>query len=382
MNVSQLYTLLNATTGQSVGGTAITVKDTSSFCSLGNLVMSSSSSTDAFYQKLVDRIGATYCKYRALKKKDRGIKLYNKLDFGVVLQKINVKEIARAETNNSWTTQTNPFSKSADTTDITSTLYSKLGTFEIDKITYDYQLKTAFINESNMISFINMIFTDMYNGMELAQRDLADLTICTAIADTIAVASDTDNPRPKLYRKLVTEYNTLFTKTLTSATALYDKDFLKYAVSEIKKCIKNFDDVSNLFNVGGYEIERSAEDVEIIVHNDFSTKARFYLDADTYNANLVELSGYTERNYWQGFGENGDFDETTTINIKTDNNNTVNVENIICVVMSNEKVGVMIDRIRTKSIYNPKSELTNYFHKADYGSFVDASENLVVFSLN
>ena len=39
---NQIYNLLNAITNESVGGTAITVKDTASFISLGNKILDSS----------------------------------------------------------------------------------------------------------------------------------------------------------------------------------------------------------------------------------------------------------------------------------------------------------------------------------------------------
>ena len=62
-------------------------------------------------------------------------------------------------------------------------------------------------------------------------------------------------------------------------------------------------------------------------------------------------------------------------------NGTINVEQtgILAFISDKERHGVMIDKIRTKTMYNPASELTNYFHKADIGMYMDSSEQGVVF---
>ena len=64
-NVNQIYSLLNATSKEALGESAITVKDTTTFLSLGNQVLSTDATKEAFYDKLADRIGRTYVKYKS-----------------------------------------------------------------------------------------------------------------------------------------------------------------------------------------------------------------------------------------------------------------------------------------------------------------------------
>ena len=115
-NVNQIYNFLNDTAKEMVGGSHITVKDTSSLVSLGDTILSSDTATEQFYSKLVDKIGMTYVKYRELTKDALSDILRTPMDFGIILQKVNTSEIARAVENGSWTNQKNPFANEKDTT--------------------------------------------------------------------------------------------------------------------------------------------------------------------------------------------------------------------------------------------------------------------------
>lgn len=371
-NVNQIYNFLNDTTKEMVGGVPITVKDTSTLISLGDFILSSESSTEQFYSKLVDKIGMTYVKYRELTRDGLSDILRTPMDFGIILQKVNTSEIARAVENGSWSNQKNPFSNEKDTTKITSTLFSKIATWELDKIIYDYQLKTAFKSATEMGAFIQLIFIDMYNGMELALRDCANLCVATSIGDCLASSKNT------IKRNLLVEYNALTNESLTVASCMRSLNFLKYASREINLVVKKMRDVSTLFNSKGYERFTSDNELNIRMLADFSTACSSYLEADTFHKELVALPHYKEVSYWQGLGESGSFNDVSTIKVT---NGTINVEQsgVLAFISDKERHGVMIDKIRTKTMYNPASELTNYFHKADIGMYMDNSEQGVVF---
>lgn len=371
-NVNQIYNFLNDTTKEMIGGSPITVKDTSTLVSLGDTILSSDTSTEQFYTKLVDKIGMTYVKYRELTKDALSDILRTPMDFGIILQKVNTSEIARAVENGSWTNQKNPFANGKDTTKITSTLFSKIATWELDKIIYDYQLKTAFKSATEMGAFIQLVFNDMYNGMELALRDCANLCVATSIGDCLASSKNT------VKRNLLTEYNSLTNEDLTVASCMRSLNFLKYASREINLVVKRMHDVSTLFNSKGYERFTSDNELNIRMLADFSTACSSYLEADTFHKELVALPHYKEVSYWQGLGERGSFTDVSTIKVTND---TINVEQsgVLAFISDKERHGVMIDKIRTKTMYNPASELTNYFHKADIGMYMDNSEQGIVF---
>lgn len=374
---NQIYAFINEVQKQALGKEAITVKDTASLVSLGETVLSSDTNTEQFYQKLVDRIGATYVKAIAYTASNKNDIMRSAMDFGIILQKIQTHTLAKAKSNGSWGSQVNPFAAANDPTDIQQSLFSVLGTWEIEtKIIYDYQLKTAFTDATKMGAFVNMIFQDMYNALEFEIEQCIKLCKATMIAQ--AWKGDNTNVR----RNLLKEYNTVASATLTEETALRDAGFIKYASREIGKVAKRFKNMTSLFNGAGADRFTPVDAMKVDVLDDFATASDMYLSAETFHKELVALPLYSSVDCWQASGTSYAFEDVSAINITDESDTTTAKSGIIAAIYDADACGVMVDRIRTKSMYNPASELTNYYHKADYGMFVDNSENCVVFYMD
>lgn len=375
-NVTQIYELMNETSKEILGAQAITVKDTTSFVSLGNQILSTSTNTDAFYKKLADIIGRTYVKYKAYKAGERSI-FKNPLEFGMALQKIQVNKIGSASSNMSWQETPNPYNIGVDATDIAMQIYAKRGVFEIDKIVYDYQLDTAFTNPQSMGSFVELIFADMYNAMELDMENMANLCTSTAIASCVANKATA----PLCFRNLWKEYKTLHADAVF-ANWKENSDFLKFASREINLVTKRMRKMRSHFNTAHADRFTSDADMVVEILADFSTATSSYLESDTYHKELVALPRYEEVDCWQGTATTYDFDNVSKIAIKNDDTGlNVTQSGIVAFIHDIEKCGVMYDRIRTKSQYNPTGERTLYCHKADKGYYVDPTENGVVFAI-
>lgn len=374
---NQIYQLLNAITNESVGGTYISVKDTASFISLGNIVLDSSQNIDEFYSKLPDMIGRIITRYQKIKRRKRGIDV-SPLDFGIALLEVERQTIARAKQNNSWSNQVNPFAVLLkDDTDLTATIHSVVSGWEIDKITYDYQLETAFHNEAEMASFLGLIMQDMYDGMTKALNDTDALTECTAMAQSIYASELQQNPKHTAFN-LFAEYVSVFpSTTLTPNTCLYDPGFLKFSAEFILNKIKDAKELTTLFNVAGAEVELD-DDYKFHVLGEFASKLAVYLEADTYHNEFVSLPGYEEITAWQGMGIDGGWNEKSKINIEN-GDITLKKSGIVAHVFAPGRMFTMIDKIRTKSIYNPASELTNWYHKADIGYAIRNKDIGIVF---
>ena len=409
---AQIYGLMNDVTSLMTGETQFTTAvDTSSFVSLGNEVLSSATNVEQFYQKLPDVIGRIVCRYQQLKRRTRDIQV-EPLDFGIALMEISVGKIARAKSNRSWytTREVNPFAitdttsvagytdpntggaeQFNDDTDLIVNIISKIAGWETEKIIYDNQLFTAFQNEAQMAAFVNMIFQDMYNGMINCLNDAEAECEATAIGQELYAATANST---KTAVNLLADYITDTGDTTVTATNWqYSADFLKYANFRITNDIKNATQVSSLYTPGanlvsGSEryIERELGDFKIHVLTDFANASRFYLLADTYNANFVELGGYSEIVCWQGrkgastadkFADKSnikvtaDFDGSGDL---TEAANTQSQSGVVAHVFANGRMLSMIDHIRTKSQYNPIGERTTYAHKADIGYAVRPTE--------
>lgn len=391
MKTNQLYTLLNSFKNEIIGAENITVKDTASFISFGRTVMATDNNKDSCYQALADRIGRTIVLYEQLVRKNL-VERMDTMQFGAVLQTIETKSIANAKQNNSWIygatsnviEQQNPFDvMKSDDTDLLVQYFSRRGTWEIDKKIYDIQMNDGFTNETTMSAFVEMIFQDMYNAMTLAENDLQHGVISTAIASAIHAGTKETSPIPTMARNLLHEYNTLTNAGLTVSTALINKEFLRYCAKEILLVTKKMRDPSIFYNELGATKWHESPQVRLLTN--YATASDAYLSADTYHKELVALPDYDTVNFWQARGTTDDFTTVSSVNIKVHEGDAdatgtdVSQSGVIAYVCDPRRQGYMFDRIRTKSIYNPASECTDYFHKADQGFFINRARCGVVF---
>lgn len=391
MKTNQLYELLNSFKNEIIGAEDITVQDTATFISFGRAVLATDNNKDSAYQALADRIGRTIVLYEQLVRKNL-VERMDTMQFGAVLQTIETKSIANAKQNNSWIygkspnviEQQNPFdAMKSDDTNLLVQYFSRRGSWEIDKKIYDIQLNDGFTKETTMSAFVEMIFQDMYNAMTLAENDLQHGVISTAIASAIHAGKRDQKPVPTMARNLLHEYNTLTNAELAVDTALINKEFLRYCAKEILLVTKKMRDPSIFYNELGATKWHESPQVRLLTN--YATASDAYLSADTYHKELVALPDYDTVNYWQARGTKDDFETVSSVNIKVyegdadPTGTVVNQSGVIAYVCDPCRQGYMFDRIRTKSIYNPASECTDYFHKADQGFFINRARCGVVF---
>ena len=374
-NVNQIYSMVNDAAKEALGTQAITAKDTGTLVSLGDVVLSSDDNKEQFYKALVDRIGRTVIAVREYRAKDRSVKR-DEMEWGAVYQKISYKWKDAVE-NPSWDTDTqaNPFDVEIGT-EAVQKLFSVIGTYSYEDSIPDYQLFTAFTSASAMGAYISGIYTNMSNALEVADENLANLAVSTNIAGVFAKGKATQK------RNLLAEYNVLNPEAaLTTANALMDLGFLKYATREIKTVIDNMSTMSTLYNAESMPRHTPTDKQVVEVLSLFASASDTYLQADTYHNDLVKLPNYEKVVYWQGSGTGFAFNDVSAINISNEkiDEAPVSKTGILAFVHDYDSVASIIYRRRSHSIYNPRAERFNIFEKADKGYAVDLSENAVVF---
>lgn len=374
-NVNQIYSMVNDAAKEALGAQAITAKDTGTLVSLGDVVLSSDTNKEQFYKALVDRIGRTVIAVREYRAKDRSVKR-DEMEWGAVYQKISYKWKDAVE-NPSWDTDTqaNPFDVEIGT-EAVQKLFSVIGTYSYEDSIPDYQLFTAFTSASAMGAYISGIYTNMSNALEVADENLANLAVSTNIAGVFAKGKATQK------RNLLAEYNVLNPEAaLTTANALMDLGFLKYATREIKTVIDNMSTMSTLYNAENMPRHTPTDKQVVEVLSLFASASDTYLQADTYHNDLVKLPNYEKVVYWQGSGTGFAFNDVSAINISNEkiDEAPVSKTGILAFVHDYDSVASIIYRRRSHSIYNPRAERFNIFEKADKGYAVDLSENAVVF---
>ena len=374
--VEQIYTLVNETAKESMGEKAIAVKDVSSLIALGDSVLSSASDTENFLNTLVDRIARTVFSVRRYESDTEGM-VRHPFEFGCIVQKIYV-DMPEAKQNNSWEIgkegYTPVFAPVIKPT-AKQKLFKGITTWEVDVTIPDYMLRTAFLNETSMATFIDAIFTAMDNMITLALENNANLTRASFIARKLK------GGKPCGAINLLHEYNTLTGASLTVDGAMMNAEFLAWASRAINLWVKRMSKMSVLFNEEGYKRHTPKDKIVVNLLQDFTSACDTFLGANTFHDELVKLPMYDSVAYWQGAGESFDFNDTSAIKVKIDESNTIEKKGIIGIVYDYEATGVTLNERRSTSERNNHDEYTNYYNKANIGYFNDMSENGIVFYL-
>ena len=380
--VKQITNLINDSVHDALGKNAkITEVDTTDVVSLGKAI-SAYDAYDGFYKSLVNRIVKTVYFVRTYKTKDRYV-MRDENEYGAFVQKVYY-DMPDAVDNPTFEVSTESGYKQASPYDVenvvatSSLIYGGQGTWSIEIIRPIEQIKTAFLDESSMMSFIDGIYLTVENSFKLEEERLVATAVNTSIANSINHSKA---------RNLLEEYNTAHTDaTLTVAQALESPAFLKYASKEISRTIDNMSNMSCLFNADGYNTFTDKDKVVVEILSEFARATDTYLEADTYHKELVALPKYSSVSYWQTSGSSFAFNDCSSIKLKgenliTDKNATgeVSQSGIICFLRDEENTACYFGKRSTWELVNPRSEVVIHGEKARKGYAVDSKANAFVF---
>ena len=393
--VNQIYSILNSLNAQANGGSAIQATDTRSFISYGDAITSlTDANKETWFTTLIDRIATTIIdnrKYTA----QGALGLWREpFEYGAIMQKIHAK-MPSASADPAWSdpsdlSSTNPFAPTAR--EIEQRMYNKISAFMFADTIPDVQLKTAFLDEQKMAAFLDSLMMTTQNAFERSVENLGRTCRSSLIA-TAVHANDAH------YVKLLTNYKAMLDdddpeKNITAAQALHSRNFLRYASREIAIYIDRMQTLTDIYSADGYERFSPREYLNVAILNDFDKSVTSYLAADTYHEQLVELPSENKVivPYWQGAGTDFGYSNNSKIHLTIPRTTgtdeqiaagyTIEAANIIGVIYDSEAAGITIDERRTRSLYNPKDEFTNYWHKGREMYYVDVTHPHVVFALN
>jgi hypothetical protein len=378
MRVEQVCDIVNATSKEILGETALDGSlDNDLIVDIGESVIGSNN-MDNYVRNLVDHIGRVVFVDRPYEGNTPSV-LMTSTEWGAITEKIKYQSLPEATENESWelhdgeSYDPNVFTKPQ----VAAKFFSKMTTFEIPMSFVQRQIKSAFSGSGQLMAFFAMIENTIAKSLTLKQDSLINKTIGNFIMH--ASTDLTGNRRVKL----VTMYNSATGKSLTSATALLDPDFIKFASMTIKRYAKRMTGLSTLFNSEGNPRNTDAKYLHMILHNDFTASAEAYLQSDTYHDEFVKLPKSEVVPFWQGSGTSFSWSDTATVKgIPVGSDSVVTVNNILGVMFDRDALGVCnLDR-RVTSNWNGKGEFTNNWYKFDCGYFNDFGENFVVFTMD
>lgn len=388
MRINQIATALNNTFNkQQLGLTAVVNEDLSNIVDIGKEIAGTDTfgadNFDSFTRDLIDQVGKIMFVDRTYTSQAPNI-LKDGWEYGSILEKVRC-ELPEAQDNATWDLFNYPVSGGAaypdpfelSKPDVKAKFFNSKTTYEVPITLTVEQVKEAFQSASQMSSFIAMIENRIAMKMTLCNDALIMATIDNLIGQKLHSGKNVIN--------LITLYNAAKpagASNVTAATALQDKEFLRFASKTIGMYKKYLAGASALYNEGDYVTFTPADRLKFVANTEFAKALDSYLYSDTYNEEFVKLGGYEEVAYWQGSGtSNGD---RLTIDVSIDVNGTATeVKNtgVVAVMFDDEAAAVCNQNYRVTSIYNPRGEYTNYFYKWDAMYMNDTLENAVVFTI-
>lgn len=383
MTVKQIYELMNTVTGEVLGKTGLVEEDLSNVVDVGTEVFNASA-VDNYVKTLVNHIGKVVFVNRPYSGKIPSV-LMDSWEFGSVLEKISCDTPAASE-NESWEL-TNGTEYKQDIfyqPKVSAKFFNSKVTFEVPMSFTEKQVKESFSNAAQLNGFISMIYNAVDRSMTIKIDGLVMRTINSMIAQTLnadktAFTGGYGSASTARCVNLLHLYNEKFAQSLTAAKAIYDPDFIRFASYTMGVYVDRLASISTLFNVGGKDRFTDAANLHVIMLSDFAKGADVYLQSDVRHNEMTRLPNYETIPYWQGSGQNYEFDSTSAINVKIDTSTTINVKGIVGVMFDRDALGVSnLDR-RVTTAYNAKAEFFNNYYKFDAGYFNDTNENFVVF---
>ena len=384
MEMIQIASLVNEIAKNVTGENAtLLTEDLSNVVAVGTQI-ETAIGYDNFTKQLVDRIGRVIFVERGIEVDDLGI-MKDNWEYGSILEKIAVEPVD-AEDNPAWNLQDGDVVEQDKVTipHLVVKFYNDDGTFEIPFTITDEQMRSAFTTPTQLGSFVGMIEQNVRNSVELrvkqyqrrAINNLIGLTIKDEAMDTGATSKTTVKVVNLL--KLFKD-NIDSSTTLTATNCIYDKDFIRFAVSEMDKYVGRLREATNLFNIGGKLRWTSKNRLKFILLDEFSSKANVYLQSDTFHNEFTRLPESGKIAFWQGTGDDFSFENTSKIAITTTSGDNISVSGILGVMFDTDALGVNRYYEKTTAHRNEHGEFTNFWAKARMRLFNDTNENFVVF---
>ena len=386
-----VYALMNAVVSQATGRTDLAVVDTTTFASVGEIVLRTG--TENTLNAISTVIGKTIFSVRPYKGKLESLRVAQQRWGGQVRKIINLYD--EAEKSDDWNTDLAQNAlddgNSVDMYKIRKPKALQLnfyGTKVLQKhITrFRDQLSLAFHNEDEFISFIDSVLVEFSNEIEQLNEGESRTTLLNFMAGISSMGlKEVD---------LVAEYNNEYGTQYTRAQLLstYIESFMKFVAAEIKIYSSRLTDMSTLYhaNLTGYnKIMRHTpkERQKMVMYEPIFIKTQAEVYSGLFNPKYLDIGSFEGVNYWQSQST------PTAINVKPnildvatgaskDADTPVNLDYVLGILFDEEACGVMpqFDYSSTTPFNSAGGYYNMYMHWR-FNSYCDYTENAVLFVL-
>lgn len=384
MKIEQVYNLVNDVTAEVTGDSGLLTEDLSNVVQVGTTIQNIDGWQNKFVTALLDRIGKLVFVDRPYAGSAPSI-MRESWEYGSIMMKVS-SDLPEATENESWEltdgASYDPFVYHENKAD--AKFYDHIVTFEIEKSIPNKQLKSAFLNATQLNAFVSMLFNEVEKSMTVKNDALIMRVLNSMTADTFynlhsgGVYSGKSGIRCV---NLLYLYNQRFSQNLTAAAAITDAAFLRFASFHMGLYVKRMNKMSELFNIGGKKRFTPLDLLHIIYLDEFAQAAGSYLydAANQFNSENLKFPEAETVPFWQGSGTDYAFGNTSKINVISGDNHTVTADGILGIMFDRDACAVCNENSRVETVYVAKGEFTNYFYRRDARFFTDDNENFVVF---
>lgn len=386
-----VYALMNAVVSQATGRTDLAVVDTTTFASVGEIVLRTG--TENTLNAISTVIGKTIFSVRPYKGKLESLRVARQRWGGQVRKIINLYD--EAEKSDDWNTDVSQNALadggSVDMYKIRKPKALQLnfyGTKVLQKhITrFRDQLSLAFHNEDEFIRFIDSVMVEFSNEIELLNEAKSRATLLNFMAGISSMGlTEVD-----LVAEYNNEYGTQFTRAQLLST--YIESFMKFVAAEIKIYSGRLTDMSTLYhaNLTGYnKIMRHTpkERQKMVMYEPIFIKTQAEVYSGLFNPEYLNIGSFEGVNYWQSQST------PTAINVKPnildvangvskDAETAVDLDYVLGILFDEEACGVMpqFDYSSTTPFNSAGGYYNMYMHWR-FNSYCDYTENAVLFVL-
>ena len=384
-----VYALMNAVVSQATGRTDLAVVDTTTFASVGEIVLRTG--TENTLNAISTVIGKTIFSVRPYKGKLESLRVAQQRWGGQVRKIINLYD--EAEKSDDWNTDITQNAlddgNSVDMYKIRKPKALQLnfyGTKVLQKhITrFRDQLSLAFHSEDEFIRFIDSVMVEFSNEIEL----LNEAESRTTLLNFMAGISSMGLTEVDLVAEYNNEYGTQYTRAQLLST--YIESFMKFVAAEIKIYSSRLTDMSTLYhaNLTGYnKIMRHTpkERQKMVMYEPIFIKTQAEVYSGLFNPEYLDIGSFEGVNYWQSQST------PTSINVKPnildvatgaskDADTAVNLDYVLGILFDEEACGVMpqFDYSSTTPFNSAGGYYNMYMHWR-FNSYCDYTENAVLF---
>lgn len=378
MNTNQIYGILNDVVSQGIGSTALGTINEQNLVSLGNVVLSSTTNTEAFLNTLVQRIGRTIIRYRKYENKLRGM-ILDDFEYGAIVQKIRIAmPDAEADESFGLTDGQSVDHYKVAKPDVQQKLFVTRTPYQYKVTIQRKHLKEAFLSESAMASFISGVFGEVRNAIDLGLERLARNAFNNMIAESYGASAAA--PKQNVVN-LGTLYRAINANApATAAGLLNDNDFLRFAVSTINERIDMLQEMSvlNTPDASALPTFTPKDRMHVYILSQFKRRLETVVQYAAFNEMLVDIAGNETLTYLQSAQTPLSVDVT-----RASDGTQIQVENIVGLVYDRDACGAYKwdEEVATTPV-NAAGLFYNVFYHLQQLWFNDLSENFVVFTLN